>query len=223
MKRSWPEFQRISRLAYSNGVDLLDEARLLLKEKQSPRAFALAVASVEELMKSYLADTVWKQDVDPNTLVAVLNGRRVKIPTSHGAKHHLFALFLIMQSAQQEGSEKMESVRKALTETLDLDAVDVKGKQEIKELVASMERLRQDSLYVDTKEVRGIIKTPKQVISKGMCKDLFAKIEAFLPTVETNLKLSKEKYQSELLQMQRERADIRVRPVNSKEKSPNGQ
>ncbi len=199
-----PEYQKIARLAYINATELLDEAQLLSKEKKSPRAFALAVAAIEELMKSYLADTVWKQDLDPDTLVVELNGRKLKILRSHGSKQHLFALFLIMQAARQEGRVKIASVARTLRETLNTASVEVKGKREIVESIASMERNRQDSLYVQTREERGIIKTPREVISQAMCEDLFAKIEAFLPIVETNLKLSKARYQSEMLQIHKE-------------------
>ena len=81
----------------------------------------------------------------------------------------------------------MEGVDRILRETLTTDAIEVKGKGEIVKSITSMERNRQDSLYVETKEERGVIKTPREVISQAMCEDLFAKIEAFLPIVETNL------------------------------------
>lgn len=213
------EYQQIARLAYDNATELFDEARLLLREKDSPRAFTLAVASVEELMKSYLADLVWKGGAKPEDLQAELRGRKWPILTHHGSKHRLFALFLIMQAAKKEGTEKVESVDRMLRETLTTDSVNVKGMKEIVELITSMEGKRQDSLYVGTKVVEGRIKTPRQEISHKVCEDLFNRIEGFLPIVETNLKTSRERYQVETLKLARERTNRNVQSVTKKEKS----
>jgi AbiV family abortive infection protein len=215
--KTHPEYQTISRLAYDNGTELLEEARLLLREKESPRAFALAVASIEELTKAYLADSVWKQDLDPDALVAEFKGRKWKILTHHGSKQHLFALFLIMDAARQEGSEKMANVDKTLRETLMTDAIDVKGKNEIVELITSMEGKRQDSLYVGTKVEAGRIRTPKKEISRQMSEDLIGRIERFLPILETNLKLSKPKYQQELAKIHAETKRGNLQTANSLE------
>jgi AbiV family abortive infection protein len=81
------EYNSIARLAYENAIELLDEARLLLREKNSPRAFTLAVASIEELMKSFLADLIWKGSAKPEDLRAELKGKNWPILTSHGSKH----------------------------------------------------------------------------------------------------------------------------------------
>lgn len=50
-KEANSEYKEIARFAYANALDLYNEAKFLLKERKSPRAFALAVASIEELIK----------------------------------------------------------------------------------------------------------------------------------------------------------------------------
>ncbi len=200
------DYRMIARQAYDNATDLREDARLLLNARNSPRAFSLGVACVEELMKAFIADLVSKGSAKPEDLKAELKGRVWPILTSHGSKHHLFALFLLLQAAKREGPGKVASVDKTLRETLTTDSIDVKGKAEIIKLVTTMEEKRQDSLYVGTKMVKGLIKTPKSEITREMCVDLLAKIDDFLPTVETNLKTSSEKYRDEAGKLAKERA-----------------
>jgi AbiV family abortive infection protein len=202
-RRNVSDYQVIARLAYENGVDLYEEAGVLLK-RGSPRAFTLAVASIEELMKSFLCDTVFKQDLDPDTLVAELDGKRWRILKSHKSKHILFALFLMLNQAKKEGQD-VEETRRLLETTLTTDSLRFKGKAEIERLILSMETRRQDSLYVDTKSEGGKVKTPKNQVTTEMSQDLISKIEEFLPTLETNLKVSRGGYMRELSKMRAER------------------
>lgn len=81
----------------------------------------------------------------------------------------------------------------------------MKGKDQIIELVTTMEDRRQDSLYVGTKVVNGKVKTPKTQISRAECLDLLKRIDEFLPTVETNLKTSTGRYQTEAAKLNAER------------------
>ncbi len=178
-------------------MDLRDEAHLLF-EQESPRAFTLAVASIEELMKSFLCDTVWKQNLDPSTLRAELKGKEWPILTSHASKHRLFALFLLLSEARKGGRKALEETIETLKTTLTTDALTLKGKAEIETLVKALEGRRQDSLYVDVKKKDGRIKTPHTEITPAMCDDLLKRIDQFLPTLETNLKLSRNEYQKEL-------------------------
>lgn len=198
------DYRLIAREAYDNATDLRADARFLL-EKNSPRAFAVSVACVEELMKAYMADLVSKGGAQPKDLKAEFDGRKWPMLTHHGSKQRLFALFLLMQAAKKEGPEKMASVDKTLRETLSTDAVDVKGKNEILELINRMEERRQASLYVDIKVNRGKLQTPKKSITRVMSEDLLKKIDEFLPIVETNLKISAERYRAEVAKLEDER------------------
>lgn len=170
------EYGKVARLAYENGIDLYDEARLLLKQN-SPRAFALAVASIEELEKAFLCDTVWKQDLDADVLVAELGRKKWPMLTSHGSKQRLFGVSLLMSEARKGGRKALEETAATLERTLTTASLTLKEKAGIEELIFRMESRRQDSLYVGVKPEGGRIKTPKTVISTQMSKDLLEKIE----------------------------------------------
>ncbi len=189
------EYLEIARLGYANASDLYLEARLLFKERNSPRAFTLGVAAIEELMKSNIADIVWKTDLDPKDLKARLRKRDLPILTSHEPKHHLLAMFLVVRRARQEGPAKLEEVTSTLLKTLTTESLVLKGKADIARLVTSMEEKRQDSLYVGTARVNGRIKTPEKEITPEMTQELFKHIEELLSVSERNLKISKERYQ----------------------------
>lgn len=77
----------------------------------------MGVACVEELMKAFMADLVSKGSAKPEDLRAELNGKVWPILKSHGSKHRLFALFLLLQAAKNEGPEKVASVDRILRES----------------------------------------------------------------------------------------------------------
>jgi AbiV family abortive infection protein len=197
-KESKSEYGEIARLAYVNAMDLYDEARFLLKEKKSPRAFALAVASCEELVKSYLCDTVWKESLDPRTLLVERKGKKWPILTDHLNKHGLFALFLFLGEVRKGGRKSLEETIKSLKTTLALDFRSVNGGAEMETFVRAMEGRREDSLYVDVKPVKGRIRTPKEEITPEICRGLMKRIEEFTPLLEANLQLSRDEYQEEI-------------------------
>jgi len=197
MADSNAEYRMISRLAYDNGVDLYEEAKLL-HQKGSPRAFTLAVASIEELEKSQLCDLVSKGMVKPEELVIVdKSGRKRPILTHHKGKQILFTLFLLTQAANKEGRAKVAEVYDTLMRTGTTDAVNVKGKKQIIEHIVSMESRRQDSLYVGTEGVGKQVKSPKRVISPKMAEYLLQRIGEYLTKLETNLMMSAQQYQAE--------------------------
>lgn len=190
------EYREIARRAYSNALDLHDEARLLLKEEKSPRAFTLAVASCEELVKSFLADIVWKEGLDPQTLYAERDdGRKRFILTDHTSKHGLFALFLFLAEVRRGGPAALEAVSEELMLTFKLDFGSVKGGASIEKMMRELERMRQDSVYVGVKLVNGRIKNPKQEITLDACEDLLKRIEEFIPRLEANLPVGRDQYQ----------------------------
>ena len=141
------DYREVARLAYSNGEELLNEAQLLLS-KDSPRAFTLAVASIEELIKAQLADMISKGSAEPSDLIAEMDGRTWPMLTHHKSKQRLLTLFLLLRAAKKEGGEAKElEVDKVLRDTLNTASVKVRGKEHIEELITNMESRRQYSLY----------------------------------------------------------------------------
>ncbi|QQG49419.1 MAG: AbiV family abortive infection protein [archaeon] len=200
------DYWEIAKEAYLNAAELRDEAWLLMK-RGSPRAFTLAVASIEELMKAQLADMVSKGSAKPEELIAQVDGKKPwPIMTSHKSKQNLFALFLFLKAAQAEGGEaKALEVDKILRDTYNTDKVNLKGKGHIIDLITNMEVRRQDSVYVGTKGSKASLKKPKREISEPMKEELLMILEEFLLSVEKNLMVSKERYGTWARELDRER------------------
>ncbi|MDA4124943.1 MAG: AbiV family abortive infection protein [Thaumarchaeota archaeon] len=211
------DYRTISRLAYDNGVDLYEEAKLL-HQKESPRAFTLAVASIEELEKSQLCDLVAKGMVKPEELVFEDKNGKHPLLTHHKGKQILFTLFLLTQAANKEGRAKVAEVYDTLMRTGNTDTVNVKGKKQIVEQIVSMESRRQDSVYVGTKGVGKQVKSPKKAISRKMAEYLLQRISEYLPKLKTNLMMSDQQYQAENEKRMKEYAK-HVQPVNTPKKS----
>jgi len=176
------DYPTISRLAIANGIDLYNEARLLLQQ-DSPRAFALAVASAEELMKGVLAGfaSVNRDMVGEFVFERERDGRKFPILTRHEGKHAFFGLFLLVQAAIREGGyARANEVLKAAAEVGDIEAVEVENKADIIRQIKSMETDRQDSLYVGVKGKGDNVKTPKKAISRAMTENLLGQIHTYI-------------------------------------------
>lgn len=207
------DYGEIARQAYSNGEELYREAGLLYA-KHSPRAFTLAVASIEELIKAELADMVSKGSAKPSDLVAEVDGQWRPILTRHESKQRLLTLFLLLRAAKKEGGEAKElEVDRILKETYDTGSVQVQGQEQIIELISKMETRRKDSVYVGVKGRKGEIKTPQNQISEKMCAELLDIIGDLLKSVEANLMVSKERYAAEARKLNEERK-MRPQPLN---------
>lgn len=193
-KEANSEYKEIARLAYANALDLYDEAKFLLQERKSPRAFALAVASIEELIKSVVYDSGWKQDIDPDLLLAESRGKKKSILLDHATKHQLYGLFLLYGEARKEGRKKAEEVFETLKTTGTTASLTLERKAEIDALITTLEGRRLDSLYVGVELEEGRVKTPKGEITLVMCQDLVTRIEQFIPFVESHLKLGREAF-----------------------------
>jgi AbiV family abortive infection protein len=194
MSKGNPEYREIARLAYSNALDLQDEAKLLFEAK-SPRAFTLAVASCEELVKCILAFFIWNEDIDPEKVWAERGGKRRPMLTDHTSKHGMFALFLFIEELRQErGSEAGAQVLKDAVEKGELNFDSIQGGARLEKFMRETESRRQASVYVGVKSIKGRVQTPKTEITPEICQDLLKRIEQFIPVLEAILPLDKATY-----------------------------
>ncbi|MDG6990418.1 MAG: AbiV family abortive infection protein [Nitrososphaerota archaeon] len=189
------DYATIAWLAYQNSLDLHAEAKLLL-ERRSPRAFTLAVASVEESMKAMLADAITKGEARPEELLVGDDRGRWGFLTHHGGKQTLFALHLLAQAARKRGQESLFQLVETLRTSGDLESVELDEKNAIMEQVTSMERNRQDSVYVGVTGRGDAVKSPKKVITTEMCETLIGQLADFFPILKANLKLTGEEYRT---------------------------
>jgi AbiV family abortive infection protein len=159
--------------AYTNCLELLDEAKILYRHSKFPRAYALAILSAEEFVKSYLCKYS-SAGLDPNNEVEkILKDHKKKIRRLIPV---LLSAYIFTKcganivGAIQHDNRQSHSQQQLAPSVIQESVITAMESQPVTRIFMDAHRLKVKALYADVEDRQ--LSVPSEVIGVSQCKEV---------------------------------------------------
>jgi AbiV family abortive infection protein len=187
-------YGNMAMLSYENAYYLREEAKLLFDNQRYPRAFALAVLSIEEQTKSLICKCISAGIMKPEELTTRDKGGRIRnVLKDHEAKQFLFGFIEAGSKAVKDNVDKMFTPNPT-NEIPDIGTLNMEGAKDVIGKFKSMKVDRESAIYVGMDGEQII--TPYKQFGPERSKEMLDFASGFLKYWTTLLSLSTPDYRA---------------------------